>query len=144
MTRTTRSAGDSALAALTFAFDDNITMGITTSVFRVNHSGTNGTTLSTPYEISYFNDAGVAQAYSDVSSQTRPFGLYSGSPSDYLLGHQVNLGDGATRIASIRLRVKHDVASDTLSITDSLQTTCLAIDDASGNINRTYTSGVLS
>ena len=42
------------------------------------------------------------------------------------------------------MRVKHDVSSDTVAITDSLQMTCLAIDDSSGNINRTYSSGTLS
>ena len=96
------------------------------------------------YEISYYNDAGVAQSYSDVTTQTRTYQMYSSSASDYLLGHQATLGDGSTRIAGIRMRVKHDVSSDTVAITDSLQMTCLAIDDSSGNINRTYSSGVLS
>ena len=70
--------------------------------------------------------------------------MYSSSATNYLLGHQANLGDGSTRIAKIRMRIKHDVASDSVAITDSLQMTCLAIDDSSGNINRTYSSGTLS
>lgn len=140
----TTIGGDSSLAAVTFAYDDNITMGTAQSVFRVNHTGTNNTTLSCLYEISYYNDAGVAQSYNDISTQVRTFGLYSASATDYLLGHQAGLGDGATRIASVRMRVKHDQASDSVAITDSLQLTCIAIDDSSGNINRTYTSGVLS
>ena len=86
----------------------------------------------------------LAQSYSDVTTQTRTFGLYSSSATDYLLGHQATLCDGSTRIAGIRMRVKHDVSSDTVAITDSLQMTCLAIDDSSGNINRTYSSGTLS
>ena len=136
--------GDSALASVAFAYDDNITMAMTTSVFRVEHNGTNGTTISALYEISYYNASEVAQSYSDVTTQTRTFGLYSSSATDYLLGHQATLGDGATRIASIRMRVKHDVSSDSVAITDTLQMTCLAIDDSSGNVNRTYSSGVLS
>ena len=136
--------GDSSLASVAFAYDDNITMAIATSVFRIEHSGTNGTTISALYEISYYNASEVAQSYSDVTTQTRTFGLYSSSATDYLLGHQATLGDGSTRIAGIRMRVKHDVSSDTVALTDSLQMTCLAIDDSSGNINRTYSSGTLS
>ena len=34
--------------------------------------------------------------------------------------------------------------ADSVAITDTLQMTCLAIDDSSGNVNRTYSSGVLS
>ena len=134
----------SDLAAVTFAYDDNITMAITTSLFRVEHTGTNGTTISVLYEISYYNASEVAQAYSDVTTQTRTYQMYSSSATDYLLGHQANLGDGSTRIAKIRMRIKHDVASDSVAITDSLPMTCLAIDDSSGNINRTYSSGTLS
>ena len=70
--------------------------------------------------------------------------MHSASATDYLLGHQAALGDGATRIAGIRLRMKHSVSADTVVVTDSLQTTCLAIDDSSGNINRTFSSGVIS
>ena len=60
------------------------------------------------------------------------------SAQGHLLGMHPDLGDGSTRIAGIRLRLKHDTASDTLAVTDSLQISCSAIDDSSGNINRTY------
>ena len=40
--------------------------------------------------------------------------------------------------------MKHDVASDTVSIKDSLQMTAIAIDDSSGNTSRTYNNGVIS
>lgn len=135
---------DSSLSAVSFAYDDNITMSLTNSVFRVEHSGTNGTTISICFEVSYYNGAGVAQAYSNVESQVNTFQLYSTSAEDYLLGLQATLGDGATRIAGVRVRVKHDVASDTLAITDSCQTTAIAIDDSSGNVQRTFSSGVIS
>jgi hypothetical protein len=42
------------------------------------------------------------------------------------------------------MRLKHDVASDSVAVTDSLQMTTIAIDDSSGNISRTYSSGTLS
>ena len=119
-------------------------MAITTSVFRVEHNGTNGTTISACFEVSYYNGGGVAQAYSNVESQTNTFQLYSTTAMDYLLGLQATLGDGATRIAGMRIRVKHDVASDTLAITDSCQTTAIAIDDSSGNVQRTFSSGTIS
>ena len=135
---------DSSLSATSFAYDDNITMAITTSVFRVEHSGTNGTTISACFEVSYYNGGGVAQAYSNVESQTNTFQLYSTSAMDYLLGLTAALGDGATRIAGVRIRVKHDVASDTVAITDSCQTTAIAIDDSSGSVQRTFSSGVIS
>lgn len=134
----------SDLAAVTFAYDDNITMAITTSLFRVEHTGTNGTTITALYEVSYYNASEVAQAYSNVTTQPRTYQMYSSSATDYLLGHQATLGDGATRIAKIRMRLKHDVASDSVAVTDSLQMTTIAIDDSSGNISRTYSSGTLS
>jgi len=134
----------SDLAAVTFAYDDNITMAITTSLFRVEHTGTNGTTITALYEVSYYNASEVAQAYSNVTTQPRTYQMYSSSATDYLLGHQATLGDGATRIAEIRMRLKHDVASDSVAVTDSLQMTTIAIDDSSGNISRTYSSGTLS
>ena len=136
--------GSSNLAAVTFAYDDNITMTLMLSVFRVKHTGTNGSVLSSLYEISYYNGAEVAQAYSDVTSQVNDFSFYSSTEHDYLLGHQAGLGDGSTRIAGIRLRLKHTVDSDTVKITDSVQITAIAIDDSSGNINRTYNNGSIS
>jgi hypothetical protein len=42
------------------------------------------------------------------------------------------------------MRVKHDVASDSVAITDSSQVLCIAIDDSSGNTQRTFSSGTLS
>jgi hypothetical protein len=54
------------------------------------------------------------------------------------------LGDGSTRIASIRLRIKHDHSSDTLVVKDSFQLTALAVDDSSGSVSKTYLNGSLS
>jgi len=135
---------DSSLAAVTFAFDDNITMASGLSTFRVTHNGTNGTTTTVRYEVSYYNDAGVAQAYSDVAGQDATFGLYSSSSTDYQLGIQGLLGDGSTKIASIRLKIKHDVASDTLAVKDSLQLTAIVVEDSSGAVSRTYNAGSIS
>ena len=83
-------------------------------------------------------------AFSDVSGALQDFQLFSSTTMDYQLHHQGIVGDGATRIASIRLRLKHTDASDTLVIKDSAQITALAIDDSSGNVNRTYYNGSLS
>jgi hypothetical protein len=135
--------GDSSLAAVTFAYDDNITMSLCSSVFRVKHQGTSGTTVKFLYEISYYNDSAIAQPYNDRMTAAS-FALYSATQVSYLLGHTDLLGDGTTKIASIRLRAKHDIASDTVAVTDSLQMTAFAIDDTSGNVNRTYTSGTIS
>jgi len=134
---------DSALSAVTFAADDNITLCLGESVFRVKHLG-GGTQCEILFEIAYYNGAGVQQAYSDVTSQTDDFHFSSASESTYLLSHGATLGDGATRIASIRLRIKHDTPSNTLAITDSLQTTCIAIDNTSSNVQRTFSSGTIS
>jgi hypothetical protein len=41
-------------------------------------------------------------------------------------------------------RFKHDQASDTLVIKDSMQITALAVDDSSGNTSKTYLNGSLS
>ena len=136
---------ESSLSAVSFAYDDNITTAICFSTYRVKHTGTNNTTISSMYEISYYNEAGVQQSYSDVTTQVQTIaGLSSASTQNYLLGHQAGLGDGSTRIAGIRLRIKHDVVSDTLALTDSLQISAIAIDDTSGNINRTYNAGSIS
>ena len=69
---------------------------------------------------------------------------YSSSATDYQLSHQGILGDGSTRIASIRLRLKHDHSSDTLVVKDSMQITALAVDDSSGSVSKTYLNGSLS
>lgn len=134
----------SNLSAVTFTYDDAITMALAFSTFRITHSGTNGTTITPGYEVSYYNAGQVAQAYADQSGALNDFQLNSPSAEDYQLSSDAVLGDGTTRIAGIRMRLKHDVASDTVSIKDSAQLTCIAIDDSSGNINRTYNNGVIS
>jgi hypothetical protein len=135
---------DSALASVTFAADDNITMSLTASTFRVSHLGTNGTTLTARYQVSYYNSQGVAQSYADVTSQDGTYQLSSSASTDYLLGLQGLIGDGATKIAGIRMRVKHDVASDTLAVKDSLQLTAIVVEDSSGAVTRTYNAGSIS
>lgn len=136
--------GDSSLAGIVFTYDDNITMAVVFSTFRITHNGTNGSTLMPNYEIAYYDANQVQQAFNNVSGAPQDFQLYSSSAMDYQLTHQGVLGDGTTRIASIRLRLKHDVASDTVSVKDSLQMTAIAIDDTSGNTSRTYNNGSIS
>ena len=136
--------GDSSLSGLSFSYDDNITMAVVFSTFRISHNGTNGSTLMPNYEIAYYDNSQVLQSYNDVSGAPQDFQLYSSTAMDYQLTHQGVLGDGVTRIGSIHLRMKHNVASDTVSIKDSMQMTAIAIDDSSGNTSRTYNSGVIS
>lgn len=136
--------GDSSLAAVAFAADDNITMALTSAAFRITHSGTNGSSITPNFEISYYNGAGVAQAYEDVSGAPRDFQLYSSTALDYQLSTYAVLGDGSTKIAGVRLRLKHDQAGDSVAVKDSMQITCIAIDDSSGNVNRTYNNGSIS
>ena len=134
----------SSLSAVSFTYDDNITMAIGFSAFRIQHTGTNGTSITPNYEISYYNASQVAQSYSDVSGSLDDFQLSSSSATDYQLTHDSVLGDGTSRIAGIRLRIKHTESGDTLVIKDSCQITCLAIDNTSGNVNRTYNNGNIS
>jgi hypothetical protein len=135
------AGSDSALSAISFAYDDNITMAIAFSTFRLKHSGTNGTTVGVVFEAAYYSAAGVVQDYFEMTGQESTFGMYSATEHTYQLGNTNSIGDGATPLARIRLKVKHDVASDTVAISDSLQLTALAIDDSSGNVTRTFSSG---
>ena len=128
------SIGDeSDLACIHFSDDDDITMGLVSGVFRVKHLGQNGTVMHALFSVSFYNGAGVAQAFQDIDDVEEDFSLSSATESSYLFNLTASLGDGATRIAKIRMRVKHDVASDSLAITDSSQVLCIAIDDSSGN-----------
>ena len=136
--------GSNAGAGVNFAYDDNITMSICFSVFKIQHTGTNGSNITPNYEIAYYDGSGNQQSFSDVSGALNDFQLYSSSATDYQLSHQGILGDGSTRIASIRLRIKHDDSSDTLVIKDSMQITALAVDDSSGSVSKTYLNGSLS
>jgi hypothetical protein len=132
---------DSNLSAISFAFDDNITMSIAISTFRLKHFGTNGTTVAVVFEAAYYNAGGVVQDYVEMTGQESTYGMYSATEHTYQLGNTNSIGDGITPLARIRLKVKHDVASDTVAISDSLQLTALAIDDSSGNVTRTFSSG---
>ena len=136
--------GSNAGAGVNFSFDDNITMAVCFSVFKIQHTGTSGSSIVPNYEVAYYDGSGNQQAFSDVSGALNDFQLYSDSATDYQLSHQGVLGDGSTRIASIRLRIKHDQASDTLVIRDSMQITALAVDDSSGSVSKTYLNGSLS
>ena len=135
---------NSPFSAISFAMDDHITMAIALCTFRLKHFGTAGTTVETVFEASYYNGVGVAQPYFEMAGQESQYHMKSQTEHTYQLGSTTSIGDGITPIASIRLKVKHDVASDTVSIADSLQITALAIDDTSGNVNRTYTSGTIA
>ena len=136
--------GNTDLAAVQFTYDDNITMSIAFSTFMIQHTGENGGVITPNFEISFYNGAQVAQAYGDVSGAPRDFDLSSASATDYQLNSDAVLGDGTTRIAKIRLRLKSSHGSDTLVVKDSMQLTCFAIDDTSGNVNRTYANNALS
>ena len=85
-----------------------------------------------------------AQAFSDVSGANQDFDLDSASATDYQITSDRVLGDGSSRIAKIRLRLKSSHGSDTVAVKNSLQLTCLAIDDSSANIQRTYANNAIS
>ena len=134
-----------AAAGLTFTYNDNITMAFALCAFRIEHTGTNNTNLSINFEVSEYNASQVAGSFSDLSGNIPDFQLYTASGSqDFLLSHQAVIGDGATRIASIRMRVKHDQTNDTVKITDSAQLTAIAVSDDSGNTSKTYSNGNLT
>jgi len=139
------SIGDeSDNACILFSNDDDITMGLVSGVFRVKHNGMNGTIMHALFSVSFYNGSGVAQPFQDITDEEQDFNLLSAQESSYLFSLTASIGDGATRIAKIRMRAKHDVASDSLAITDSSQVVCIAIDDSSGNTQRTFSSGTLS
>ena len=134
-------------AGVNFSYDDNITMCLTMAAFRVNHTGTNNTDLGANYEVAYYNAGQVQQAFNDLSGNISDFQLYTPVATgnqDFQLSHFGVVGDGTARIASIRLRLKHTEAADTLKVTDSIQVTAIAVDDTSGNTNKTYANGVLT
>jgi hypothetical protein len=135
---------DSLLSSVRFAVDDAITMAIALSTFRLTHFGTSNTEITVVFEASYYNGAGVAQPYVEMLGQESTWNMYSATEHTYQLGNTNSIGDGVTPIAGIRLKLKHDNASDTVAIADSLQITALAIDDSSGNTNRVYSSGTIS
>jgi hypothetical protein len=137
-------------AGLNFAFDDNITMAVTFSVFQLHHSGPAGTPVGFTYEVSFYDGSGSQQAFSD---RPREGGMLLNSFSAqqqsltapvFQLNHYDIVGNGTSRIASIRLRVKHFESQDTVKAVGSFQLTCLAVDDTSGNVSKTYNAGTLS
>ena len=134
-------------AGVNFTYDDNITMCLAMSAFRINHAGTSNTEVGANYEVAYYNASQVQQAFNDLSGNISDFQLYTPASignQDFQLSHFGVVGDGTARIASIRLRMKHTEASDTVKVTDSIQVTAIAVDDTSGNTNKTYANGVLS
>ena len=132
-------------AGVNFTYDDNITMGVAMSALRIFHQGTSNTTVIVTYEVSYYDGAQQQQAFSTLEYTATDAQMFASTAGgEHLFNHQAIVGDGSSRIASVRLRIKHTESADTLRITDSLQTTILAVDDTSGNINRTYTNGTLT
>ena len=134
-------------AGVNFTYDDNITMCLAMSAFRINHAGTSNTEVGANYEVAYYNASQVQQAFNDLSGNISDFQLYTPASignQDFQLSHFGVVGDGTARIASIRLRMKHTEASDTVKVTDSIQVTAIAVDDTSGNTNKTYANGVLT
>lgn len=139
--------GAVAGAGVNFTYDDNITMCLAMSAFRVNHTGTNNTELGANYEVAYYDAGQNQQAFNDLSGNISDFQLYTPASignQDFQLSHFGVVGDGTARIASLRLRMKHTQASDTVKVTDSIQVTAIAVDDTSGNTNKTYTNGSLT
>ena len=134
-------------AGVNFTYDDNITMCLAMSAFRINHAGTSNTEVGANYEVAYYNASQVQQAFNDLSGNISDFQLYTPASignQDFQLSHFGVVGDGTARIASIRLRMKHTEAADTVKVTDSIQVTAIAVDDTSGNTNKTYANGVLT
>jgi hypothetical protein len=134
---------ESTLSAINFGYDDNITMAIAISTFRISHFGTSGDTITVLYEFAYFNSSGVVQAYNNSEGNDTHI-LINPSSTDYQMGSQGLIGNGSTRIASIRLRVKHNQSDDVLNIKDSLQITALCVSDESASSYRTFSSGTIS
>ena len=136
--------GDSNLSATTFTFDDNISIVLATTVARLKHSGTgqfNGP-IEFLYEVAYYNSSGIIQPYSNVHTQKGTKGrLWASAVS---LAYRATLGNGASRIGAVRFRVKHINQSESLSLIDNYQQTCLAIKNDSANTQRTFASGVIS
>jgi hypothetical protein len=136
--------GDSTLSATTFTFDDNISIVLATSVARLKHSGIdqfNGP-IEFLYEVAYYNSSGIMQPYANVHTQkATKERLWATAVS---LAHRATLGNGASRIAAVRFRIKHSNQSESLSLIDNYQQTCLAIKDDSANSQRTFASGVIS
>ena len=134
---------DSQLSGIFFSYDENITMAFVMSTFKILHNGTNGSSIFPNYEIAYYNEFQNQQSYEGVSGMFNDFQLYSEEDTEYQIPHQSILGDGINRIASIRIRIKHDNNSDSLSIKDSLQMTAFAISESLGHLHRTFNNGLI-
>ena len=127
-----------------FAFDDDITMAICFSVFKIQHTGTNGSNIMSNYKIAYYDGSGNQQSFNDVSGAPTDFQMYINSAIVYQLSHQ---GVSRRRHHTYRLYPpanQHDKSSDTLVIKDSFQITALAVDDLSGSVSKAYLHGSLS
>ena len=97
--------------------------------------------------MAYYDANQTQLAFSDLSGNTSDYHLFTPASlgnQDVQLSHPGVIGDGSGRIASIRLRIKHDQSADTVKVTDSMQLTVIAVDDTSGNTNKAYANGVLS
>ena len=97
--------------------------------------------------MAYYDGAQNQQAFNDLSGNISDFQLFtpvSIGNQDFQLSHFGVVGDGTARIASLRLRMKHTEAADTVKVTDSIQVTAIAVDDTSGNTNKAYANGVLT
>ncbi len=118
-------------------------MAVAISAFRVNHYGETNDTVSIINEVSYYNGAGVAQPYAN-NGRPDTYNMYHATATDSQLGNQSLIGNGSDHIAGIRLRIKHDIPGNTLYIKDTLQLTALCVDDSSGAVTRTFSSGTIS
>ena len=112
-------------------------MSLAFSAFRIYHQGTNNTVFKATYEVAYYDASQNQLGFNDLGNGS-DFQLPSDSVgNEFLSSHQSVVGNGTSRIASIRLRVQHSQSGDTLRLTDSAQVSVLAIDDTSGNQTHT-------
>lgn len=130
--------GSNAGAGVSFTYDDNITMSLAFSAFRLFHQGTNQTVFKATYEVAYY-DAGQNQlGFSDLGNFSDMQLPSDSAGNEFLSSHFSVVGNGTSRIASIRLRVQHSQSGDTVRLTDSAQISVLAVDDSSGNTAFNY------
>ena len=130
--------GSNASAGVTFTYDDNITMSLAFSAFRLYHQGTNNTVFKATYEVAFYDASQNQLGFNDLGNATDMELPDNSTANEFLANHIAIVGNGSSRIASIRLRAQHSQSGDTLRLTDSAQISVLAVDDTSGNNTHTY------
>ena len=131
--------GSNAAAGVVFSYDDNITMSLAFCAFRIYHQGTNNTVFKVTYEVAYYDASQNQLGFSDLGNAGDMELPDNTTANEFLASHFSVVGNGTSRIASIRSRVQHSQSGDTVRLTDSAQISVLAVDDTSGNSTYTYT-----